>query len=66
MARLPNGIDPEVGHEKNGERRVGYHILAAHATLPGEHQLAEYVAKVELGECVRVLAARMRTAISGR
>lgn len=58
MARLPIGSDAEAGHEKqNGERRARYHVLAAHATVQGEHQLAEYVAKLELGECARILAA---------
>jgi hypothetical protein len=58
MVRPPIGINQEVGREKeNGERRVRYHVLAAHATVQGEHQLAEYVAKLELSECARVLAA---------
>ncbi len=58
VARLPIGSDAEAGHEEqNGERRARYHVLAAHATVQGEHQLAEYVAKLELGECARILAA---------
>ena len=30
----------------------------AHATLKGEHQIADYVARLELGECARILAAQ--------
>jgi hypothetical protein len=29
----------------------------AHATFKGEHQIAEYVARLEIGECARILAA---------
>lgn len=35
---------------------VGYHIRQAHATVKGEHQLAEYVATLGLGQCARILA----------
>ncbi len=36
---------------------IGRHILEAHATLKGEHQIAEYVARLDVGECARILAA---------
>ena len=34
-------------------RRVG----DAHADVRGEHQIAEYVAAMEIGECARILAS---------
>jgi hypothetical protein len=40
-----------------GEDRLRYHLLAAHAMVEGEHQLAEYVARLDLGECARILGA---------
>ncbi|MGB3632754.1 MAG: hypothetical protein WA982_01805 [Rubrobacteraceae bacterium] len=36
---------------------VGSHILKAHRTVRGEHQLAEYVAQLSLGECGEILSA---------
>lgn len=42
---------------RGGEERLRYHVLAAHAMIKGEHQLAEYVARLDLGECARILAA---------
>jgi hypothetical protein len=42
--------------EQPGERSVGRHVRMAHATLKGEHQISEYVAGLEIGECARILA----------
>jgi hypothetical protein len=43
--------------EKAGERTIGRHVRMAHATFKGEHQIAEYVARLEIEECARILAA---------
>ena len=42
--------------EEPNERVIGEHIRMAHATFKGEHQIAEYVARLEIEECVRILA----------
>ncbi len=48
----------EPGNEDGGgDERLRYHVLAAHAMIKGEHQLAEYAAMLDLGECARILAA---------
>jgi hypothetical protein len=39
------------------ERTIGEHVRMAHATTKGEHQIAEYVARLEIGECAKILAA---------
>ena len=39
-----------------GGRSVGEHLKRAHETLRGEHQLAEYVAGLEIEDCARILA----------
>lgn len=58
MALSPRRLYREPGDEGGGgEERLRYHVLAAHAMIKGEHQLAEYVARLELGECARILAA---------
>lgn len=36
---------------------VGRHVRAAHTRFKGEHQIAQYVARLELGECAGILAA---------
>jgi hypothetical protein len=33
------------------------HLREAHESFRGERQLAEYVARLDLGECARILAA---------
>jgi hypothetical protein len=43
--------------EEAGEGPVGRHVRMAHATFKGEHQIAEYVAQLEIGECAGILAA---------
>jgi hypothetical protein len=53
--RSPDGAE---GGDRGGanERTIGEHIRMAHATFKGEHQIAEYVARLEIEECVRILA----------
>lgn len=34
---------------------VGRHVREAHARFRGEHQIAQYVAQLELGGCARIL-----------
>jgi hypothetical protein len=58
MALSPTRFYREPGDEsRGGEERLRYHVLAAHAMLKGEHQLAQYAARPDLGECARILAA---------
>jgi hypothetical protein len=58
MALPPTRLYREPGDEgAGGEERLRYHVLAAHAMVRGEHQLAEYAAMLDLGECARILAA---------
>jgi hypothetical protein len=47
--------------EETGEGILGRHVRLAHATFKGEHQIAEYVAaeyvaRLEIRECARILA----------
>lgn len=35
---------------------IGSHLKKAHRTIRGEHQLAQYVARMGLSECVEVLS----------
>jgi hypothetical protein len=44
------------GHEA-GEQLIGRHLREAHKDSKGERQLAEYVARLDLGECARILEA---------
>jgi hypothetical protein len=53
----PRRIYREQGSEGNGKQRVGYHLLAARTLTKGEDGLAEYVARLDLSECVRILAS---------
>jgi hypothetical protein len=39
------------------ESEIWRHVQKAHATIRGEHQIAEYVAALEIGECTRILAS---------
>jgi hypothetical protein len=43
--------------ERAGERLIRRHLSEAHEHVRGERQLAEYVARLEIGECVRILEA---------
>lgn len=63
---MENITDPEeepgqTTEEEPEERAAWRHIMKAHQELRGEHQLAEYVARMEIGECARVLAASPQT-----
>jgi hypothetical protein len=42
--------------KETSERIIGEHIRMAHATFKGEHQIAEYAARLEIAECARILA----------
>jgi hypothetical protein len=43
--------------EKPDGRLVWRHLRKAWETTKGEHQLAEYVARLEISECAKILAA---------
>jgi hypothetical protein len=45
-----------VDREPHGDDVVGRHVLEAHAAIKGEHQIAEHVARLGLGECAEILA----------
>jgi hypothetical protein len=53
----PRRIYRKPGSEKTSKQRAGYHLLAARTLTKGEDELAEYVARLELSECVRIFAA---------
>lgn len=40
-----------------GEALIGHHLRAAHERFRGEHQLVEYVAQLDVGECAEILAS---------
>jgi hypothetical protein len=42
--------------EESGERTIGGHVRMAHATTKGENQISEYVGRLEIEECARILA----------
>jgi hypothetical protein len=54
--------DPKPGRKREseetrtGEREASRHVRKAHATGKGEHQIAEYVARLGIGVCARILA----------
>lgn len=39
------------------KKELRRHIFRAHESVKGEHQLAEYVARLDIGECAGILAA---------
>jgi hypothetical protein len=43
--------------ERAGKELIRHHLREAHEHLRGEEQLAEYVARLDIGECARILAA---------
>jgi len=52
--------NPTGEHEKpkkSDGRFLWRHISRARETIKGENQLAEYVARLEIAECARILAA---------
>ena len=40
-----------------GEELIRHHLRGARESVRGEQQLAEYVARLDLGECARILGA---------
>lgn len=42
---------------ESADRSIGGHVRRAHEAIRGEHQLAEYVAGLEIEECARILAS---------
>jgi hypothetical protein len=42
--------------EESGEDTISWHVRTAHATIRGEHQLAQYVARLDIEECAKILA----------
>ncbi len=46
-----------MAERKADEGLIGRHLRAAHERFRGEHQLAEYVARLEIEGCARILAA---------
>lgn len=42
---------------ESADRSIGEHVRKAHGAIRGEHQLAEYVAGLEIEECARILAS---------
>jgi hypothetical protein len=42
---------------ESADRSLGEHVRRAHEAIRGEHQLAEYVAGLEIEECARILAS---------
>lgn len=44
------------GERCEEEHLAGHHVRQEQASLSGTHQLAEYVASLEVGECARILA----------
>jgi hypothetical protein len=45
------------GSQEAGDQLIARHLREAHGSFRGEHQLADYVARLDLGECARILAA---------
>ena len=43
--------------EGSGERLIARHLREAHEGVEGERQLSEYVARLDLEECARILGA---------
>lgn len=50
-------MDVPSKREWSEDEVVGRHVRAAHTRFKGEHQIAQYVANLELGECAGILAA---------
>ncbi len=53
MAGLAGGR----GSREAGEQLIARHLREAHGSMGGERQLADYVARLDLGECAKILAA---------
>lgn len=46
-----------MSRRERNEGLTARHLRRAHEESRGEHQIAEYVARLDLGECVEVLGA---------
>ena len=52
------GIDAGQSTEAGtNQREIWRAVREAHAGIRGEHQIAEYVAALDIGECARILAS---------
>ena len=52
------GVDAGRRAETETDRsEIWRHVKEAHAGIRGEHQIAEYVAALEIGECAKILAS---------
>ena len=52
------GVDAGRGPETRTDRsEIWRRVREAHATVRGEHQIAEYVAALEIGDCARILVS---------
>jgi len=52
------GVDAGRGAKEGTDRsEIWRGVREAHASARGEHQIAEYVAALEIGECARILAS---------
>ena len=49
-------MSERAGERETGERLIRRHLQEAHEHVRGERQLAEYVARLDIGECARILA----------
>jgi hypothetical protein len=45
------------GSQEAREQLIARHLREAHGSVRGERQLADYVARLDLGECAKILAA---------
>ena len=51
------GRAEERGSREEGEQLIARHLREAHESMGGERQLADYVARLDLGECAKILEA---------
>ncbi len=50
-------MSERAGDRETGERLIRRHLREAHEQARGERQLAGYVARLDIGECARILEA---------
>ena len=56
MADNPKPGSKRESEPTTGEREAWRHVQKAHKTGKGEHQISEYVARLGIAECARILA----------
>ena len=56
MADNPKPGSKRESEPRTGEREAWRHVQKAHKTGKGEHQISEYVARLGIAECARILA----------